>query len=102
MRDCLFILDWWEIIVKPGIKSLLIQRGKEINKHKAGQLNLLLLRQSYLVRKIQNGAFDKIVELKMVQQETQDWYSKQSEKIKIQAKCEETRLGCFYVTAILS
>ena len=85
----LSILDWWEIIVKPGIKSLLIQRGKEINKHKAGQLNLLLLRQSYLVRKLQNGAFDKIVELKMVQQEIQDWYSKQSEKIKIQAKCEE-------------
>ena len=22
---------WWELLVKPGIKSLLIERGKEMN-----------------------------------------------------------------------
>jgi hypothetical protein len=32
----LSILDWWEIIVKPGIKRLAIGRLKEIKKQKGG------------------------------------------------------------------
>ena len=30
-------------MVKPGIKKLLIERGKELKKEKQGYLNLLLL-----------------------------------------------------------
>ena len=29
---------WWELLVKPGIKSLLIERGKEMNNERSGQL----------------------------------------------------------------
>jgi hypothetical protein len=42
------ILPWWELVVKPGIRKLAMQRGKEINRAKRGELNLLLLRQAYL------------------------------------------------------
>ena len=41
---CLTTLDWWEMIVKPNIKKLLINRGRELSKHKRGELNLLLIR----------------------------------------------------------
>ena len=37
------VLTWWELMVKPGIKKLLIERGKEMAKEKRGRLNLLLL-----------------------------------------------------------
>ena len=39
------ILQWWEMLVKPGIKHLGIQRSKELRKEKREELNLLLLRQ---------------------------------------------------------
>ena len=44
----------WELIVKPGVKKIAMDRSKEINKDKRGVLNLLLLRQAYLIKKIQN------------------------------------------------
>ena len=37
------ILDWLEILVKPGIKKLAIQRSKELNRDRRGALNMLLL-----------------------------------------------------------
>ena len=49
------VLTWWELIVKPGVKKLLLERGKEINRERSGELNLLQLRQAYLVRKVQSG-----------------------------------------------
>ena len=54
------IMVWWEEIVKPGVKKLLIERGKEISKEQRGKLNLLLVRQAYLVRKNYSGILDKI------------------------------------------
>jgi hypothetical protein len=42
------VLQWWEIVVKPGVKKLAIHRSKQINKDKRGELNMLLLRQAYL------------------------------------------------------
>ena len=43
------ILDFWELIVKPGIRKIAISRTKELNKSKRGVLNLLYLRQSFLI-----------------------------------------------------
>ena len=62
-------LSWWELIVKPGIRKLLIERGKELNKERTGKLNLLMLRQAYLVSKLQKGISGKLAELKQVQSE---------------------------------
>ena len=55
-------LLWWEYTVKPGIKKLAIDRGKEINKDKRSELNLILLRQGYLTRKVQRGVAGSLPE----------------------------------------
>ena len=38
------ILTWWEPLVRPGIRKLALQRSKEINRERRGELNLLLTR----------------------------------------------------------
>ena len=83
------IMTWWEDFVKPNIRKLLIIRGKEVAKEKRGILTLLLIRQAYLVRKVQQGCLQKLAELKLVQIKIQEWYKKESEKIKMQGKVEE-------------
>ena len=60
------VMLWWEHMVKPGIKKLLIARGKEMKLERSGFLNLLMLRQSYLVRKLQAGDPSRLAELKQV------------------------------------
>ena len=54
-QEGLPVLSWWEIIVKPGIRKIAIERSKEINRDKKSVLNFLLLRQAYLVRKIRHS-----------------------------------------------
>ena len=83
------ILPWWELVVKPGVRKLLIERGKEMSRERSGQLNLLLLRQSYLVSKLQAGNLSKLAELKQVQAEIQLWHEKECEKIKLQSRADE-------------
>ena len=56
------VIPRWELIVKPGVKQLAIQRSKELNKDKRGELNLLFLRQAYLTRKIQLGSNERLGE----------------------------------------
>ena len=82
-------LSWWELIVKPGTRKLLIERGKEINQERNSLLNLLILRQSYLVAKVQKGVFSKLSELRQVQMEIQLWYKQDCEKIKLQSRSDE-------------
>ena len=82
-------LDWWELIVKPGIRKLLIGRGKEMSKERNGQLNLLMLRQCYLVAKLQQGFSSRLAELKQVQAEIQVWHNQECDKIKIQSRSDE-------------
>ena len=62
------VIPWWEIIVKPGVKQLAIQRSKEINKTRRGEINLLFLRQSYLTKKLQQGDTGRLAELRGVVQ----------------------------------
>ena len=38
-------LQWWEHLVKPGVKKLAQKRCRELNRDKHGELNLLRLRQ---------------------------------------------------------
>ena len=90
VRDLgLDVLTWWEIMVKPGIRKLAIQRSKELNRESRGLLNLLLLRQSYLARKVQTGHTEKLAELRTVQAEIESWYEKESKKVVLQAKTDD-------------
>ena len=84
-----YTMSWWELLVKPGIKKLLIERGKELNHLKNGRLNLLLLRQAYLSRKLLQGNHSLLTQLLLVQSEINDWYEQESEKVKIQSRIEE-------------
>ena len=80
------IMSWWELIVKPGIRRLLIERGKEMNTERSGQLNLLFLRQAYLVRKLQSGEQGRLSELKSIHLKLQFFYAHKSEKIRLPSK----------------
>ena len=66
-------------------------RSKELNRDERGQLNLLLLRQAYLVRKLSSEAdsLQRLSELRTVQSLIQAWYSRQCEKVQIQSRCDE-------------
>ena len=93
------LLIWWEEIIKPGIKKLLQERGKEIRQERNGILNILLLKQTYLVKRIQqinrtvgserNGRSEVLAELREAQMEIENWYLKESERVIIQAKIHE-------------
>lgn len=91
-------LDWWDRTVKPGIRKILRARGRKLKHERKGKLNLLQMRQAYLVRKIQDAGKQVRVrgpvqqhlsELKAVQLEIQDWYNKETEKVKIQSKVRD-------------
>ena len=74
-----------------------MDRSKEINKDKRGVLNLLLLRQAYLIKEIQNtrlqtsGNFQ--TDLISVQDQIQAWYSSLAEKIQHQSCVDEFQVG---------
>ena len=83
------VIPWWEIIVKPGVKQLAIQRSKEINKDKRGEINLLFLRQSYLTKKLQMGDRGILGELRAVQGLIERWYCKENDRVKHQSRVAE-------------
>ena len=43
----LSVMQCWELIVKPGIRKLALNRSKELNKIKRSRMNCLLLKQSF-------------------------------------------------------
>ena len=83
------VVPWWDLIVKPGVKQLAIQRSKEMNKLKRGEINLLFLRHAYLTRKIQQGQTERMGELRAVHGLIDQWFCKESERIKHQSKVDE-------------
>ena len=82
-------LLWWEVMVKPGIKKLGMQRGRQMSKDSRSELNLLLVRQAYLNKKVKLGQTNLLVQLNNVHSLIQGWYEKQCEKIKIQSRRDE-------------
>ena len=87
------ILTWWEVMVKPGIRKLALERTKEVNKERRSHLNLLMMRQSYLSRKIQQGSTDRgsLAALKETQLRIRDWFSKEVEKVKHQSRVDDVQ-----------
>ena len=83
------ILSWWEQLVKPGIKQLAIERTKEMYTCRKEVLNLLLIRQAYLTRKLQQGFTNKLVELKEVHLLMEAWYQQESAKVQYQSRLDE-------------
>ena len=80
---------WWEVVVKPGIRVLAKQRGKQMRKESRAQLNLLLLRQAYLNKKVKEGETRFLVELASIHNLIHRWYENRCEKVKIQSRKAE-------------
>ena len=85
------ILIWWEKLVKPGIRKLALERGKELKKERRSHLNFLLIRQAYLTKKIQQGVLSRITELRVVQAQIEEWYDKECEKIALQSRTDDVQ-----------
>ena len=83
------IFSWWDHLVKPGIRKLALERTKEMNVSSKEVLNLLLIRQAYLTRKLQQGHSNRLGELKEVHLLIEAWYLKESEKVQHQSRLEE-------------
>ena len=83
------ILQWWDMLVKPGIVQLGIQRSKEIRKEKIEELNLLLLRQRNIKFKIQQGQNNLLKELNFIHLLIERWFAKENEKVQHQSRVQE-------------
>ena len=85
----LHVLPWWENMVKPGVRKLAQKRSRELIRINKEELNLLRLRQIYLNRKIVMGDTWRLGELKSVHTSIEQWYHKESSKIKYQSQADE-------------
>ena len=54
LENGLCILTWWELIVKPGIRHIAVKRSRDLQREQRGELNLLLIKQAYLVKKLRS------------------------------------------------
>ena len=92
LSNGLDILIWWDLVVKPGLKSIALERQRQLRKDQRGELNLLLINQSYLVKKLRTSSFNNpsfFNELKCTQSRIQNWYMEQSKKIQDQCRRNE-------------
>ena len=87
------VLIWWEEMVKPGIKYLAKQRGRELNKERRGLLNLLIVRQAYLTKKVVSGRMQSLEELKHVHLKIEKWYNEESNKIILQTQVKDLEVS---------
>ena len=85
------ILTWWEVLVKPGIRKLAIERTKEVNRERRQYLNLLMLRQSYLTRKVRLGETGSLSALREIQFKIEDWFAVEVEKVKNQSRVDDVQ-----------
>ena len=83
------VLTWWECLIKPGIKKIAIERSKEVNKQRRGYLNLLMMRQCHLSKKLQSGQLSLLPTLREVQLRIEEWFETEVEKIKHQSRVED-------------
>ena len=83
------VLDWWELLVKPGIRKLAITRSKEINKSRRGRLDFLNILLINEVGKLKCGVPGALFEVRKVQKLIEEWFREEAEKIKVKAGIED-------------
>lgn len=85
------VLTWWELVVKPGLREIALNRSKVMNRERRGELNMLLIQQAYLVKKLCSGtnSLSILTDLSCVQASIREWYQKQSKKIQHQSRKDE-------------
>ena len=95
LKNGLDILTWWELVIKPGVKEIAVERTKEINRDKKGELNMYLVKQAYLVKRLRtiNLNAKDLTDLKTTQLKICQWYSDQGKKVKDQSRSKEFQLS---------
>ena len=83
------VLTWWEELVKPGIKKLAIDRTKEVNRYRQAHLNLLMMRQSFLTRKVKLGSPGSLPALREIQLSIEEWFETEVQKVKHQSRVDD-------------
>ena len=83
------LLTWWQYLVKRGIRHLAKERGRELLKQRRGQLNLLLLRQAYLTKKLSSGDLSSLTALEEVKLRVTKWYDEESKKIILTSRVQD-------------
>ena len=89
-------LPWWELVVKPGVRRLGMVRGRQMLKDSRAELNLLLIRQAYLNKKVRLGMTSKLTELKSVHSLIQKWYEKECSKVKNESRAREFQESIYH------
>ena len=87
----LSVLLWWELVVKPGIRKIAMERNKEINKIRRSRLNFLLLKLSFHTKELQAGNMESFVQLRQVQAEIKEWYELESRKVILQSRVDDVQ-----------
>ena len=59
-------VDWWESVVKPGIKNIAITFTRSHNKSKYRELNMLYLKQKYFLNKVNEGNTEVLTNLNLI------------------------------------
>ena len=77
------ILDWWEFMIKPGIRRIAIKYSRIINKRKNGRLNLLLLKQIHFCKMLRSGKNEFYVKLKSINLEIKNYYEEEAKSIQL-------------------
>ena len=90
------VLTWWEVLIKPGIRKLAIERGKELFRERKAFLNLLMMQQSYLTRKIHSGEFGLLASLREVQLRIEGWFESEVQKIKYQSRIDDIQVRIYH------
>ena len=84
------VVRWWDLIVKPGIRRIAIERSKSINQERNGEINMLFIKQAYLVQKLKTTRSSENFEnLKTVQDKINSWYELTAKKIQDQSRQKE-------------
>ena len=87
------VLSWWELLVKPGIRKIAIERTKEINRDRRKRLNLLMLHQSFLTSKVHAGEHEKLTALRQTQIEIENWFELEVERVKHQSNIDDVQIS---------
>ena len=87
------MIRWWEFLVKPGIRKIALERTKEINSSKREFLNLLLIRQAYVTKKLRQGQSSILGELLHIHGLIETWYQDEAKKVQFQSKLNEFQLS---------
>lgn len=72
-------VEWWEAVVKPGIKNLAVVHTKRYNESKYGKLNMLYLKQKYYLNKIEEGNPDYRTNINLINMEIKQWFIEEAE-----------------------